>query len=68
MILVLLFNHFTLYISYLGMNFSNVIGYLLIQVFIFQLISGLLLSCYYNSLYLYCFDSVYYIIIDVKFG
>lgn len=68
MLLLILFNHFSLYISYLGMNYTNVIGYLLIFVFIFQFISGILLSCYYNCYYLITFDSIYYLIIDVKFG
>lgn len=68
MFLILLNNHFTFYISYLGMNYSNVIGYLLIQVFILQFISGILLSCYYSPFYTIAFDSVFYIMIDVKYG
>jgi len=67
-ILMLLNNHFTFYLSYLGMNYSNVIGYLLIQVFILQFISGILLSCYYSPFYTIAFDSVFYIMIDVKYG
>ena len=50
------------------MNYSNVIGYLLIQVFIFQFISGMLLSCYFSPFYTIASDSVYYIMIDVKYG
>ena len=62
----LLNNHFTFYISYLGMNYSNVIGFLLFLVFILQFISGLLLSCYYSPFL--AFDLVYYIMIDVNVG
>lgn len=61
----LLNNHFTFYISYLGMNYSNVIGFLLFLVFILQFISGLLLSCYYSPFSTMAFDSVYYIGIKV---
>jgi len=61
-------NHVTFYLSYLGMNYSNVIGYLLIQIFILQFISGLLLSGYYSPFYTIAFDSVFYIMIDVKYG
>ena len=64
----LLNNHFTFYISYLGMNYSNVIGFLLFLVFILQFISGLLLSCYYSPFSTMAFDSVYYIMIDVNVG
>ena len=45
------------------MNYSNVIGYLLIQIFILQFISGLLLSGYYSPFYTIAFDSVFYIMI-----
>ena len=38
------------------------------MVFIFQFISGLLLSCYFGSYYLISFDSIYYIIIDINYG
>lgn len=61
-------NHVTFYSSYLGMNYSNVIGYLLILVFVLQFITGILLSGYYSPLYTIAFDSVLYIMIDVKFG
>ena len=64
----LLNNHFTFYISYLGMNYSNVIGFLLFLVFILQFISGILLSCYYSPFSIMAFDSVYYIMIDVNVG
>ncbi len=57
-VLRLLNNHFTFYISYLGMNYSNVIGFLLFLVFILQFISGLLLSCYYSPFSIMAFDSV----------
>ena len=60
--------HFTFYLSYLGMNYSNVIGYLLIQVFILQFLTGILLSSYYNPFYIIAFDSIFYILFDVKFG
>ena len=55
-----------LIIEYL--NYSNVIGYLLIHIFILQFISGLLLSGYYSPFYTIAFDSVFYIMIDVKYG
>ena len=61
-------NHFTFYISYLGMNDSNVIGFLLFLLFILQLISGLLLSSYYIPFSTIAFHPVYYIMIDVNLG
>ena len=61
-------NHFTLYISYLGMNYSNIFGYLIVLVFILQFISGILLSSYYSPFYTIAFDSVFYLMIDVKYG
>ena len=60
--------HFTFYSSFLGMNYSNVIGFLLFLVFLLQFMSGILLSCYYSAFYTIAFDSVYYIMIDVNFG
>ena len=59
-------NHFTFYLSYLGMNYSNVIGFLITLVFLLQFISGLLLSCYYTPII--AFSSIYYIMIDVNKG
>jgi len=61
-------HHFTFYSSYLGMNYSNVIGAILFLLFILQFLSGLLLSCYYIPFYTIAFDSVYYIMSDVNIG
>jgi len=41
-------NHPTFYLSYLGMNYSNVIGFLTFIVFLLQFLSGPLLSRYYS--------------------
>lgn len=59
-------NHFTFYVSYLGMNYSNVIGFLIFIVFLLQFFSGILLSCYYSPFI--AFSSVYYIMIDIQVG
>jgi len=59
-------NHFTFYVSYLGMNYSNVIGFVIFLVFLLQFMSGILLSCYYSSIN--AFSSVNYIMMDVIFG
>ena len=66
LISLLFFNHFTFYLSYLGMNYSNVIGFLIFIVFLLQFISGLLLSAYYTPII--AFSSIYYIMIDVNGG
>ena len=69
MLLLFLFsNHISYYISYLGMNYNNVIGFLLFIIFIIQFVSGILLSCYYSDYYNICFDSVIYITTDVNIG
>ena len=59
-------NHFTFYLSYLGMNYSNVIGLQIFIVYGLQFVSGLLLSSYYSPLIAY--NTVYYIMIDVNVG
>jgi len=61
-------NHPTFHISYYGMNYSNVLGYLLLQVFIFQFISGIFSSRYYTPLNTIAHDTVFHIMIDVNFG
>lgn len=48
------------------MNYNNVIGFLLVFVFVIQFVTGLLLSCYYCS-YI-AFDSIIYILLDVNIG
>ena len=58
--------HVTFYLSYLGMNYSNVIGFLIFIVFLLQFMSGLLLSRYHTPMI--AFSSVYYIMIDVNVG
>ena len=50
------------------MNRSPLIGSLLFINLIIQLITGLLLSCYYNSYYLIAFNSVCHIIHDIESG
>ena len=64
--IIVLSNHFTFYLGYLGMNYSNVIGFIIFIVFLLQFFSGLLLSCYYSPFN--AFYSVYYIMIDVNVG
>jgi len=51
-------NHFTFYVSYLGMNYSNVIGFILLCTFVLQVFSGLFLSIYYDDFYTIAFDPV----------
>ena len=50
------------------MNRSPLIGSLLFINLIIQLLSGLLLSCYYNDYYLIAFNSVSHIIHDIESG
>ena len=52
-------NHFTYYVSYLGMNYSNVIGFILLSTFVLQVFSGLFLSTYYDDFYTIAFDPVF---------
>ena len=59
-------NHPTFHPSYLGTNYSNVIGFLIFIVFLLQFMSGLLLSSYYPPTI--ASSSVYYIMIDVNAG
>lgn len=61
-------NHFTFYISYWGMNYCNVIGFLLFLSFGVQFLSGLLLSFYYSTFSSFSFDSVNYIVVNVNIG
>jgi quinol-cytochrome oxidoreductase complex cytochrome b subunit len=59
----------TFYTSYLGFNYVNTIGFILICLYIIQLLSGLQLSLYYNySLSYYAFDSIQFIMKDVNIG
>ena len=48
-IIYIYINHISYYVSYLGMNYNNVIGFLLFIIFVIQFVSGLLLSCYYSD-------------------
>jgi len=66
----LLFNlHITFYTSYLGFNYVNTIGFILISLYVIQLVSGLQLSLYYNySLSYYAFDTIQFIMKDVNLG
>jgi len=61
-------NHFTFYVSYLGMNYCNVIGFILLSSFVLQVFSGLCLSIYYDDFYTIAFDPVVYIMHDVNIG
>lgn len=66
---LILYNlHISYYISYLGMNYNNVIGFILFIIFIIQFVSGILLSCYYSDYYNICFDSIIYITTDLNSG
>ena len=61
-------NHLTLYLSYLGMNYNNKIGFILFIIFLLQLLSGILLSSYYIDSYTIAYNTVVYIVIDVNVG
>lgn len=50
------------------MNYNYVIGFLLSTMFVTQFISGLLLSCYYSDHWRVAFESVVYVMTDVKVG
>lgn len=67
-LIVLSNNHFSPYISDPGMNYSNVIGYMLVMVLLLQFISGILSSSYYNPFYSIPFDPVSYTMIDTNLG
>ena len=68
-ILSVLFNmHIIYYVSYIGMFYVNIIGFGLFSSFIIQFFSGILLCIYYNSCFIFSFDSIVYIMIDVLFG
>ena len=64
----IIINHISYYVSYLGMNYNNVIGFLLFFIFVIQFVSGLLLSCYYSDYYNIAFDSIIYVMSDVNIG
>jgi len=62
-------SHVTFYTSYLGFNYVNTLGFILICLYVIQLVSGLQLSLYYNySLGYYAFDSIQFIMKDVNIG
>ena len=50
------------------MNYSNVIGFILIILFVFQVLSGLFPTIYYDCFYTIAFDSVIYIMHDINIG
>jgi quinol-cytochrome oxidoreductase complex cytochrome b subunit len=50
------------------MNYSNVIGFILLSTFVLQVFSGLFLSTYYDDFYTIAFDPVVYITLDVNIG
>lgn len=60
--------HYFYYLSFYGMNLLNIFGYLLFSMFIIQFITGVLLVCYFNNIYIIAFDSILYIMIEVIFG
>jgi len=61
-------NHFTFYLSFIPMNYSYCLGYLLLVIFLFQFITGIFLARYYTPLNTIAYDTVFYIMIDVNFG
>jgi len=61
-------NHVTVYVSYMSMNWTNVFGFLLVVLMAIQVLSGILLSCYYCSYFSIAFDSVWYIMFEVGYG
>ena len=68
-IIYYLFNlHYSLYIPYLTFIYINILGSLLFILYLLQLISGILLSIYYNNYYIITFDSIQYIIININNG
>ena len=60
--------HISYYVSYISMNIYNVFGFFLVIAYIMQLISGLLLCCYYNPSVLMSFFSIVYSYIEVIYG
>ena len=60
--------HSSYYLGYCGMNYANIIGFLSFNIFIIQFLSGILLVSYSNNIFILCYDSVYYIMIEVLFG
>ena len=61
-------NHFKFHVSYLGMNYNNVIGFISISTFVLQVLSGLFSSIYYDDFYMIAFDPIVYIMHDVNIG
>jgi ubiquinol-cytochrome c reductase cytochrome b subunit len=57
-----------MYLSNLGFNYNNIFGFILLMIFIFQFITGLLLTFYYSSNYFLSFYSIFYISFNVNFG
>ena len=68
MLFFIIRNHIISYISYLGMNYSNIIGFMLFFIFILQFISGILLSNYYLNLFLFAYNSIVYLMIEINNG
>jgi len=65
----LLFNHhLTMYLSNYGFNYNNILGFILLCVFVVQFSSGLLLTLYYSSHSVYSFSSIFYLSFDVSYG
>ena len=50
------------------MNYNNVIGFVLVVIFLIQSISGLILSSYYYNYYLIAFDALIYVMNDINYG
>ena len=61
-------NHWTFYVSYFGFNNTNITGFLLFTVFIFQFLTGFLLTFYYSCFLFISFDCVNFICIEVYWG
>jgi len=52
----------------MGMNVTNVMGFILMMLMVMQIGSGILLSSYYSAYYSIAFDSVEYIMVEVGLG
>lgn len=64
----LITNHNQQYISFFNFNYTNIIGFAILLVYTNQLITGILLSIYYNPFFIIAFDSIYSILININFG
>lgn len=61
-------NHIISYPAYLNMNSTNAIGFILICTIVIQVITGILLACFYNSSFFDAFDTVFFIVNECNLG